>query len=238
MPCLDILISLFLTPGGKLGLKIGTTYSIIIMLIFHLISLIILIYGNRFYLVCISLCIFGLGSGLSHITYMRNCWKYFPDNQGLVNGVIISSSGIISTFLIVLADFFIVNPNREDTINGIYPEYVEIIMEKYIKIISSILFAMDLVGFLLTFDYDKIIETNEEKVKKLNENKRNSLDTNDINSSSNESANLNLENTSQIINNNNLKLMTAFISKTNFQFFSFCFCGFCKYYYNFNFLSS
>ena len=105
MPCLDILIALSLTPGAKLGTKIGTKFSILIMVIFHIISYIILIFGTKFYIVIISISVFGFGMGLSYLTFMRNCWKYFPDNKGFVNGVIISSSGIFSTFLTILVNF-------------------------------------------------------------------------------------------------------------------------------------
>jgi len=224
MPCLDILISLFLTPGAKLGLKLGTTYSNILMLTFHLISLTVLVFANRFYLIIISLVIFGIGSGLVHITYVRNCWKYFPDHQGLVNGIIISSSGILSTFMTALADFVVVNPNREETINGIYPKHVAKNMANYSKVIAAILGMIDLIGFFCIFDYDEISETEEEKIKKLNERKRNSLETIDINSSNNDYTVSNPDNT----NNNKVKLSSVFFSKLNLQFFSFCFCGFCK----------
>ena len=228
MPCLDILISLTLTPGAKLGIKLGTTYSNILMLTIHLISLAILVLANRFYLIIISLGIFGLGSGLAHITYMRNCYKYFPDHQGVVNGTIISSSGIVATILTAIADFIVVNPNREETINGIYPKHVANNVSDYSKVVAAILGMTDLIGFLLIFDYNEISETKEEKIKKLNEKKRNSLEAIDINSSNDEYNVSNSENTTQNINNNKLKLKNAFFSKVNLQFFSFCFCGFCK----------
>ena len=228
MPCLDILISLTLTPGAKLGIKLGTTYSNILMLTIHLISLAILVLANRFYLIIISLGIFGLGSGLAHITYMRNCYKYFPDHQGKVNGAIISSSGIVATILTAKSDFIIVNPNREETINGIYPKHVANNVSDYSKVVAAILGMTDLIGFLLIFDYNEISETKEEKIKKLNEKKRNSLEAININYSNDEYNVSNSENTTQNINNNKLKLKNAFFSKVNLQFLSFCFCGFCK----------
>ena len=171
MPCLDILISLFYTPGAKLGLKIGTTYSILLMLLFHLISFIILIFGNKFYLLLISLSLLGIGNGLSNITYMRNCWKFFPQNQGLVNGVVISSAGLVSTLLAILADFIIINPNKEETNNGIYPKYVADNVVKYTIIVVAILGSFDIIGFILTFDFEKLPETIEEKMRKINENR-------------------------------------------------------------------
>ena len=236
MPCLDILILFFYTPGAKLGLKLGTTYSILLMLLLHFTSFIILIFGNKFYLLLISLGLLGVGSGLSNITYMRNCWKYFPQNKGLVNGIVISSTGLASSFLTILADFIIINPNGEETLNGFYPKNVADNVEKYIKIIAAILGGFDIIGFILTFDFDKIPATIEEKMKTLNENKRNSLDTIDINISS-ESTNLNLE--IQKSNINELSLKNAFFSLTNLKMIFFCFSGFCKFFiYFFNYFSS
>lgn len=228
MPCLDVLISSFSTPGAKLGSKIGTRFSIIIMLILHIISYIILIYGNKFYIVIIAICLFGIGTGLSNITYMRNCWKYFPKNNGLVNGFIISSSGIFSTFLTVLADFFIINPEREKTNDGIYPKNVAYNIEKYVETITCMMAIIDVIGFLLSFDYDEIKETKEEKIKKINEIKRNSLETIDINIMT-ESTNTNSENINKNVINNKIKLKDVFLSKTNFKLLIICFCGFCKY---------
>jgi hypothetical protein len=234
MPCLDILIDCFLTPGAKLGVKIGTTYSIIIMLLLHFISLIILYFGNKFYLLLISISAFGLGTGLSQITYMRNSWKYFPEHQGLVNGIMISSAGIASTFLTVLADFVIVNPERKNTYeNGIYPKDIADNMGVYIKVICGVLIALDILGFLLTFDYNKIPEdgNQEQYIKKDNIRRKTSLDTTDINYSSEKtySTSGNQELSGE---NKKMKLMDAFCSKCNCQLFSFCFCGFCKQKHN------
>lgn len=230
MPCLDILISLFLTPGARLGKTIGTKNTILVMVIFHIISYIILIFATKFYMVILAISIFGLGMGLSTLTFMRNCWKYFPNNRGFVNGVIISSSGILSTFLTILADYFIINPNKEETINGIYPESVSFNVPIYVKRITCIMICIDIIGFLLTFDYDQIAETKEEEVKRLNEMKRGSLDTVDTNapneSISLDSDNINLNNIEQ----KKIKIREAFFSKTNMKLLSFCFCGFCKYY--------
>ena len=159
---------------------------------------------------------------------MRNCYKYFPDHQGVVNGTIISSSGIVATILTAKSDFIIVNPNREETINGIYPKHVANNVSDYSKVVAAILGMTDLIGFLLIFDYNEISETKEEKIKKLNEKKRNSLEAININYSNDEYNVSNSENTTQNINNNKLKLKNAFFSKVNLQFLSFCFCGFCK----------
>ena len=200
------------------------------MLMFHLISYIMLIFVNKFYLLIIALSIFGLGTGLSYITYMRNCWLFFPQNQGLVNGIIISSTGLVSTLLTALADYIIINPDKEETKNGIYPKNVADNVEIYIKIVVVILGAFDIIGFFLTFDHEKLPETIEEKMRKLNENRNDSLATIDINISTESSTNVKLEVEKQK-NKSNLKQL--FFTKTNLKFLIFCFFGFCKFFFIF-----
>ena len=117
------------------------------MLLFHFISFIILIFANKFYLLIIALFILGLRTGLAKITFTKNCWFFFTQNQALVNGIIISSTGLVSTLLIALADYVIINPNKEDTNSGIYPKNVADNIEIYIKIIVVILGAFDVIGF-------------------------------------------------------------------------------------------
>ena len=227
MPCLDILISLFYIPGAKLGLKIGTTYSNLLMLLFHFISFILLIYGNKLYILILSLSLLGIGSGLSRITYMRNCWKFFPKNQGIVNGVILSSSGLASTLLSVLADFVIVNPNKEKTIDGIYPKQVAENVETFIIMVVVFLGAFDIIACILTFDYEKLPELYDEKMRQINENRLESLTTIDINLSS-ESTELEKEK-HQI--NDELSLKNSLLSLTNLKLLAIQFFGYCKFYY-------
>ena len=166
MPIIDVLIDCCNTPGAKLGTVIGTKCILILMLIFHSSSLIILLKAKSFYLLLLSLSLLGIGSGVSGLTYLRNAWKFFPNNQGLIYGIILSSSGIFSTLLVVLADFVIINPNKENTINGIYPKYVADNVYKYTQIIAIVLGSIDILGFLLIYDYDKLPETQEDKINK------------------------------------------------------------------------
>ena len=230
MPIIDILIYILLTPGAILEKKIGIKNVLLLMLVFHFASFIILIlFSDNFYVVLLSFGMMGIGSGLSQLNYVRNSWKYFPYNQGLIYGVIISSSGLISTFLTVLADFFIINPDREKTINGIYPKHVADNVKKYINIITIIFVCMDLFGFLMTFDYDKIPETEEEKFKKLNEQKKKYINNTDINS-----VNTNSTYNPEIlkdIEKGKINIKSAFFSIINLELFIFCFCGFCKFFF-------
>ena len=88
---------------------------------------------------------------------------------------------------------------------------------------------MDLIGFLLTFDIDKIPETEEEKFKKLNEQKKKYINNTDINSMKNIST-YNFE----IIKNiekGEINIKSAFFSIINLELLIFCFCGFCKFFF-------
>ena len=220
MPIIDIIIDFCYTPGAKLGTKIGVMSILIIMIMFHFISLIIFLYSNSFSLFLLSISLFGIGTGISNLTYIRNVWKFFPNNQGFIYGIIISSSGIFSTFITILADFFIINPNKENTINGIYPKDVANNVQLYIIIISSLIASVDIIGSFLIFDYENIPETQEDQ---LRIHSKNNLDMK-INSG----PYLNTEISS--FKKENIKLMSVFFSKINFKLFLFCFCGFCKYY--------
>lgn len=231
MPTIELLISLLLYPGALLGKKIGIKKVILIGLIFHFATFITLIFfSDNFYLVLLSFGFLGIGLGLSNLNYLRNSWKYFPYNQGLVYGVIISSSGIMSTLLTILADFFIINPNREKTINGMYPKHVANNVKKYINIIVIIFICMDLIGFFLTFDYDKIPETEEEKFKKLNEQKKKYINNIDINSTNNNKSIYNSE-ILKDIGKGKINIKSAFFSIINLELLIFCFCGLCKFFY-------
>ena len=124
MPCSDLFIYFFLTLGAKMGNKIGVRLTICVALIFKFISYALLLMFANYYIVLISMCLFGVGSGLGNLTYMKNSWKYFLKSQGLVNGIILGGAGISSSILTPLADFFIINPDKipanEDT--GIYED--------------------------------------------------------------------------------------------------------------------
>ena len=113
MPCSDMFIYLSLTLGAKLGNKIGVRLTITIALIFKYTSYLMLIFLPNYYLVLVAMCFLGFGSGLSNLTYIKNSWKYFPKSQGLVNGLILGGGGLSSSILTPLADFFIINPNKE-----------------------------------------------------------------------------------------------------------------------------
>jgi len=54
-----------------------------------------------------------MGGGLSYLPSIKNCWKYFPNRQGLILGIILNGSGISSSALTYISEFIIINLERE-----------------------------------------------------------------------------------------------------------------------------
>ena len=108
MPCSDLFIYFTLTLGAKMGNRIGVRLTIVVALACKYVSYILLLFVPNYYVVLLSMCLFGVGNGLGNLTYMKNSWKYFPKKQGLVCGVILGGAGISSSVLTPLADYVII----------------------------------------------------------------------------------------------------------------------------------
>ena len=206
MPCSDLFIYFFLTLGAKMGNKIGVRLTICVALIFKFISYALLLMFANYYIVLISMCLFGVGSGLGNLTYMKNSWKYFIKSQGLVNGIILGGAGISSSILTPLADFFIINPDKipanEDT--GIYEdEEIANRVPKYIAILCVMFLILGILSIFMTFPYTEGNEEQGETVEEANNVRKESPE-------------------------NEARLIDLFLSSKNLKLLSFCFCGFCK----------
>lgn len=203
MPCSDICIYFTLTLGAKLSDKIGVRMTLILSLLLKNLAYALIYFVPNYYMCLIAMCILGLGGGIGNLAYIKNGWKYFPQSQGLVNGIILGGGGISSSILTPLADFLIINPEKEKTNDeGIYPKYIADRVPKFTLINLIIFIVLSIISLFITFPYEEDIKEN---------------DTN--------------ENQKAIINKNNKKegsLNEALWSKANLMMVSFCFCGFCK----------
>ena len=165
MPCSDICIYLTLTIGSKLSDKIGPRLTICISLFLKILSYALLYWVPNYYVDLVTMCILGLGGGIGNLAYIKNGWKYFPKSQGLVNGIILSGGGISSSVLTPLADFFIINPEKEKTDDeGIYSKNISDRLPKFLLILLIAFIIMGAIALFITFPYD---EENEEKEKKM-----------------------------------------------------------------------
>ena len=200
MPCIFLVQYCVMTIGVKLGDKIGPRFVTLIGVCFMYLSYIIMMIFKNYYLILISMGIFGLGDGLANLSVIKNCWKYFPQNLGLVNGIIIGGLGLSSFILTPIADYLIINPNKIEPENGIYPKNVSDKLFNYLIFLSILFFLFGILAILLTFKYEN--EEEPSKIEVLNEKP----------------------------SNNNLKLLfEGFFSEKNYFLLLFCFCGPCKY---------
>ncbi len=205
MPCSDLFIYFFLTLGAKMGIKIGVRLTICVALIFKYVSYALLLFVPNYYVVLIAMCLFGIGSGLGNLTYLRNSWRYFPQSQGLVNGIILGGAGISSSILTPLADFIIINPDQipANPKTGLYDdEEVANRLPKYLVILCITFLIIGIISLLITFPYQK--ENDDEKDESSNEKEKEASIASQT------------------------PLTKLFFSMKNLKLFSFCFCGFCK----------
>ena len=236
MPCLDGVIYFFLTIGVKLGDRVGVRNTVIFSFILFYLSYFILIFAKNFYLFLISMVMFGIAHAISNLSVIKNVWKYFPNNTGLVYGIIVSGAGMCSSIFTPLADFVVINPEKEKTNDdGFYPEYIAHRLLKYLIIVTGILSIFGALSCFFTFDKkikkeenigiigginDDNEDGNEEKKDSLNENKEDD---------ENENKSQDKENKEKALTTSNKRLLEAFKSTKNIMFICFCFGSFCKY---------
>ena len=242
MPCLDGIIYFFLTIGVKLGDKIGVRNTVILTFGLHYFSYFILIFAKNFYLFLISMVMFGIGHAISNLAVIKNCWKYFPNNTGLVYGIIVSGAGMCSSIFTPLADFIVINPEKETTDSlGFYPEYIAMRLLKYLIIVTMILgiFGALSIFFTIFFTFDKK-KTEEVKIGEIigedkNEDEVQNKPTKKESLIESENDEIK-KNEDQVQPNkaSNKQLWEAFLSVKNIMFIGFCFCSFCKWKYKFN----
>ena len=188
MPCSDLLLNFFNTFGLKIGDKIGSRNAVLLSVFFEFITLAILLYIPNYYMVLIAMGIFGIGIATNSLITIKNCWKYYPNVKGLVYGFNVGAAGISTSFFTPIADFWIINKDKEKTgPDGLYPRHVAERLPDYLYVLVGIFLVFGIISYLLTFNYeddenssqiDQLIEEEkkeEEKDSKKNEEKKNEI---------------------------------------------------------------
>ena len=166
MPCIFLVQYCFMTIGVNLGNKVGARFSTLIGISFMYISYLIMIFFSNYYLVLVAMGIFGLGDGLANLSVIKNCWKYFPGHEALINGIIIGGLGISSAILTPIADYIIINPNHVEPINDIYPKIIANHLLNFLYFLSCFFLVLGTIAVTCTFKYEEDREEEkEEKVK-------------------------------------------------------------------------
>jgi hypothetical protein len=166
---------------------------------------------TNYYLILIAMGIFGLGDGLANLSVIDNCWKYFPDYKGLINGIIIGGLGLSSAILTPIADYLIINPDGIEPVDGIYEEDIANNLLNFLYFISVLFLVLGFFAVVFTFEYKSDPKSAETIF----------------------SGNLESQ---QKVEGSLKVLCDGFCSLTNLTLSLFCFCGPCKsIYFNFNF---
>lgn len=187
MPCSDILLNIFNIFGLKIGEKIGVKNAILLSLTLEYISLILLLFVPKYIIMLISMGIFGIGMAMNSIIVTKNGWKFFPNKKGLVSGINLAAVGISSSFLTPLADYGIINPNKNKTdSDGLYPKKIANRLPRYLYVLLGIFFIIGIISYFITFNYideskaiipekienEKIIDNHSKEKEKEEENNR------------------------------------------------------------------
>ena len=164
-------------------------------------SYIFMMIFTNYYLILLSMGVFGLGDGLANLSVIKNCWKYYPDKLGLVNGIIIGGLGLSSSILTPIADYLIINPDKKPTDDkGIYPKEESNKLKNYLYFLAVLFFILSIAAVCLTFNYQ---EDDPSKVEELD----------DVQRTHNKGFGV---------------LYEAFFAEKNYFLLLFCFCGPCN----------
>ncbi len=216
MPCIFMVQYCVATIGVKLSEKIGIRNNVIIGVIIIYISILIMIFFTNYYVILIAMAIFGLGVGIETLSVINNAWKYFPEHAALVNGIIITGLGISSGILTPIGDYLIINPDKEEPINGIYPRNVANNLKKFLYFLLILYLILGLIGIVLSFNFeedDSHSEDNQKESVSIEINEKDSL----------------IIDAQQNKQNNMGSLWEGFFSEKNFFLLLFCFSTPCKY---------
>ena len=146
----------FMTIGVKLGNKIGVKYITLIGVIVINLSLLLMMISTNYSLIFISMCIFGIGCGLSNLSVIKNCWEYYPDRLWLINGIIICGFRFGYSLLTDIADLLIINPEKIMMMdNGIFTKEVSDKFLDYIKFLEILFIILSIIAVCLTFNYQE-----------------------------------------------------------------------------------
>ena len=167
MSCFILAQYCFMTLGVKFGNKIGAKKITLLGVILINLSFILMMVVTNYSLIFISMCIFGIGCGLSNLSVVKNCWEYYPNRLGLIYGIIITGFRLSSFVLAYIGDYLIINPENIDVNSyGIYPKEVSDKFLNYIIFLEILVFISSIIAVCLTFNYQ---EEDSSKTEELDE---------------------------------------------------------------------
>jgi MFS transporter, OFA family, oxalate/formate antiporter len=79
-------------------------------------------------------------------------WRYFPNNRGLVSGIILCGFGF-GAFVFNMISTAVVNPNHEESKDGVFPKDVANNVPNMIRVLTYCWLGLAVAGIALFFPY-------------------------------------------------------------------------------------
>ena len=145
--------SIFFPIGGKLGNRFGIKLTIIIGCIIQSIFGVLITYficNNYLWTYLTYGIIFGIGIGISYPNILVVVMKWYPNNKGLVNGLVLCGFGI-SALIFDKVQTILINPDNleQDAITGFTDDEIIRNFPYIFLYLGGIFFVMQIVGVLL-----------------------------------------------------------------------------------------
>ena len=177
MPILILFVSLSSPLGGILEHKIGMHLTLLINSILLEIFIFFFILQRNIYLTFLIIIFIGINIGTIIAIPMKNICFYYPNNKGIIMGLITSFNIIFGAIMNVLGEK-IINPNKIIIKEGetYYPLEISKNYIKFYKLILIVIPACSIISLLLIKKYNPIF--NDEQEQKLDKS-INNLDKKD-----------------------------------------------------------
>ena len=145
--------SIFFPIGGKLGNKFGSKLTIIIGSLIQSIFGVLITYFicDNYMLIYLTYgIIFGIGIGISYPNILVIVMKWYPNNKGIVNGIVLCGFGI-SALIFDKIQTILINPNNlsQNALTGFTDDEIIGNFPYIFLYLGGIFFIMQMIGILL-----------------------------------------------------------------------------------------
>ena len=137
---------------GFLDDKFGTRILNIIASVCLLGSQLLIYFFKIYAVLIIAYILFGIANSLTYFQSLKNCWKYFPEQKGLISGIVLSCFGLGAFIFTSIADGVIKSDEKE----GKKDEEIVKGFKSYLIIVMVCIAVAGTVSSILCFPYQNI----------------------------------------------------------------------------------
>ena len=108
--------------------------------------------------------IYGLGIGMGYYPILKTTWKYYPEKNGFLTGLILSVFGLCPFIFTSIVDA-VMNPDAKSTNDdGLYNEEIALKMKNFSLIMVIVMGACGILSQILMFPMDNVVSTDNNQV--------------------------------------------------------------------------